>query len=222
MTKRYYIRTADVATYVGDEGKPELFDTKAEAQARADEVAESTPSKYGRLMVSICPPELLPKSTPEQVQCGGCGDPAGIGDRLTDEYPFCRDCHYNGTAWAVRYGMEIAQLESYGLRAQWWHTGGGCFVLVIQRADAPDQWAEISDESGEWVEGGPWEPFVGVTLEGNNEHFTDAEWSAYAWLTSDAWNGGDDFDGAPTIETNDMTQVAALALKHLPATAVKA
>lgn len=217
MTRPYYIRTANVNTYVGDEGKPELFDTKSEAQARADEVAESTPSSYGRLMVSICPPELLPKVAPPQVRCGGCGNDVTGEDRLKPEYPFCRSCHYNGQAWAVKYAMVIAELESYGLRAQWWHTGGGCFVLVIQRADAPDQWAEISDETGAWEEGGPWEPFVGVT-DDVGAHFTDAAWSAYAWLTADAWNGGSDFDAAPTIETDSIAQVAALALKHLPPT----
>jgi len=48
----YYIKTQRQETYVGGEGKPELFETRKEARERATEVAPSTPSSYGKLIVS--------------------------------------------------------------------------------------------------------------------------------------------------------------------------
>lgn len=48
----YYIRTQRQNAYVGGEGSPELFDTRKAARERADELADSTPSSYGRLIVS--------------------------------------------------------------------------------------------------------------------------------------------------------------------------
>lgn len=50
---RYYIRTQRGDEMVGRSRlDPELFDTRKAARARADELEPSTPSKYGRLIVS--------------------------------------------------------------------------------------------------------------------------------------------------------------------------
>jgi hypothetical protein len=48
----YYIRTERLRDTVGDTNGPRLFDSRAEARAFADEIFESIPSKYGRLIVS--------------------------------------------------------------------------------------------------------------------------------------------------------------------------
>lgn len=50
--KRYYIRTQRLGAYVGGDGSPELFASRSEARRRADSLRTSTPSKYGRLIVS--------------------------------------------------------------------------------------------------------------------------------------------------------------------------
>lgn len=49
---RFYIRTERQDTYVGSEGHPEVFESRREARARADELDDLTPSRYGRLIVS--------------------------------------------------------------------------------------------------------------------------------------------------------------------------
>ena len=49
----FYIRTQYLDEMVGRSRlAPELFATRAEARRRADELADATPSKYGRLIVS--------------------------------------------------------------------------------------------------------------------------------------------------------------------------
>lgn len=46
----FMIATQYLGTYVGANGKPETFETRAAARKRAAELQESTPSKYGRLL----------------------------------------------------------------------------------------------------------------------------------------------------------------------------
>lgn len=61
---RYYIKTQRGNGIVGrSRTNPELFDTRAEARARANALTPSLPSKYGRLIVSRYFP------------CSGCAAP---------------------------------------------------------------------------------------------------------------------------------------------------
>ena len=61
----FYIRSEKQGTYVGDEATPELFATRKQARARADELQEATPSSYGRLVVSAWPGVVSPSKDSE-------------------------------------------------------------------------------------------------------------------------------------------------------------
>lgn len=87
MQDQFYIRTQRQNTYVGGENAPEVFATRSEARARADELKDSTPSSYGRLIVSRVPDELAC----EPVDTGPAIERAALSmlDADADECPVC-------------------------------------------------------------------------------------------------------------------------------------
>lgn len=49
----FIIRTERLNTFVGSSGRPERFATRREAQLRAAELQDATPSRYGKLVVTV-------------------------------------------------------------------------------------------------------------------------------------------------------------------------
>lgn len=158
--------------------------------------------------------------------CAGCGNAFDFTidsftnrpvDLPTESYPYCRACHYRGVAWDVQHADVLDALHSRGLRTEWWMTGGGCWMLVIQRDSQPEGFDEVRE--GEFI------PYVGATVaerDDSGEWYIEAylpetgePWSACYYPHADAW-GAVGQDEPPSALPLDVNQLAAFALKHLP------
>jgi hypothetical protein len=153
--------------------------------------------------------------------CGCCGEAFDVSrDRPSAEYPFCMGCHFSGRVLSMTHHETIAVLRSHGLRGTCWHTGGGCWTLVIQRADAPDRWGSEDDDGVDFVpfvcatdafeDGGSWHIEAGMPEPGE-------PFGACYYDSESTWQGDRDSPEPPTIVPATAHALAAFALLHLPA-----
>lgn len=196
--------------------------------------AEDCPAEWAGMYEVVSPDEAVNVSdaipgvptcgggTPAYpVVCGGCSRPfsASAGDRPSAAYPYCSRCHWTGEAFNVEHAELLATLRGYGLRPAWWHTGGGCWTLILQRQGAPDRWASEEEDGSDFV------PFVCATDAFEDE---DGAWHVEAGLPKrgepfgaafyadeSSWCGELGTD-APCIVPAGAHALASFALRHLP------
>jgi len=81
------------------------------------------------------PNVIARREIPAIVPCAACG--TGLATSKDPKaFPYCRNCFYTGQAYAHKMARTLAEfdegLAGSGLKASVEHTGGGCFMLVLQ------------------------------------------------------------------------------------------
>lgn len=167
----------------------------------------------------------IAEALPFPTHCASCGHllkpspEQGEGDTIDPAFPYCRTCYYGGRAYAHLHAATIGTLRAYGLRASWWNTGGGCWILAVVRDAAPEAWGEEAGADGSFV------PFVaageafdgsdGWTWESGGVDDPTAAWGATYFPTNDAWCGELGAESAEVAPV-DAHGLARFALEHLP------
>lgn len=109
------------------------FRTREEAEAFRD---QNPLEIHGRDGVRTEMYEIGTLETPAIVVCKSC-EKEIVTAKDPVAFPYCRTCFYTGAAYEDRLQSVIAAIHE-AIPGRWvgvWHTGGGCFGLVVQRED---------------------------------------------------------------------------------------
>lgn len=167
---------------------------------------------------AACGKLLDPNRTTTFTSMDGTKSQGHWGDVRDAEFPFCRGCYHGGQAFDHQHAETIGILHAYGLATAWWNTGGGCWILVVLRADAdgkgPDSWAD--DEDGAF---GPFVGIMGAHHDGTEWHCESGQIDPGEDLGAMAFRTEDDWDGTttpPQVAGVSVHDLAAFALAYLP------